>query len=100
MNKHATILHEVSPEQITSLLEGLQNQIKELKKDFEPKTPIEYLTRNEVSGLLKCDLSTIHNWVKKGKLKPYGIGHRIFFKRTDIENALVYLGKKGGSENE
>ena len=98
--KNATILHDFTPDQIASLFKGLQNQITELKKDFQPKLPIEWLTRNEVSELLKCDLSTLHNWVKKGKLIPYGIGNRIYFKRTDIENALVNLGKKKGGNDE
>lgn len=91
--KNSTILHEVAPEQITSLFEGLQNQLAELKRNFQPKQPTEYLTRNEVSELLKCDLSTLHNWTKKGKLTPYGIGNRIYFKRSDIENALTPLSK-------
>ena len=96
----STILRELSPEQITSLFAGLQNQLSELKVNFQPKQPTELLTRNEVSELLKCDLSTLHNWVKKGKLIPYGIGSRIYFKRTDIENALVCLNKKKGANNE
>lgn len=98
--KQSTILHDVNPEQITSLFEGLQNQLTELKANFQPVKPTELLTRNEVSELLKCDLSTLHNWVKKGKLTPYGIGSRIYFKRTDIENALVCLAKKKGACNE
>jgi excisionase family DNA binding protein len=95
-----TLIHNVTPEQITSLFEGLQNQIKELNQKFEPKQPTEYLTRNEVSELLKCDLSTLHNWVKKGKLIPFSIGNRIYFKRSDIENALVCLGKNNGGKDE
>lgn len=98
--KNSTILHEVSPEQITSLFEGLQNQIKELKENFEPKNPTEYLTRNEVAELLKCDLSTLWNWQKKGKLIPYGIGNRIYYKRSDIEAAIICLSEKKGGEND
>lgn len=96
----ATILHDFSPQQLAQLFEGLQNQLTELKANFQPVKPTELLTRNEVSELLKCDLSTLHNWVKKGKLIPYGIGSRIYFKRDDIENALVCLGKKKGANNE
>lgn len=99
MKSNSTLIHEVTPEQITSLFEGLQNQIKELQKDFEPKQPTEFLTRNEVAELLKCDLSTLWSWVKKGKLLTYGISNRVYFKRSDIENALVCLGKKKGAEN-
>ena len=40
----------------------IRNQLEELKNSFEPKTPNEYLTRNEVAEMLKCDLSTVHNW--------------------------------------
>lgn len=98
--KNATILHDFTPDQIASLFKGLQNQITELKKDFQPKLPIEWLTRNEVSELLKCDLSTLHNWTKKGKLIPFSLGNRIYFKRSDIESALVCLGKNKGGKDE
>lgn len=96
MVKNSTILHEVTPEQITNLFEGLQNQIAELKKNFEPKTPTEYLTRTEVAEMLKCDLSTIHNWTKKGKLIPYGIGNRVYYKRNEVEAVLVPFGQNKG----
>ena len=89
--KNTTILHEVSPDQITSLFNGLQKQLLELKQNFEPKKPLEYLTREEVSQFLKCDISTVSNWTKKGKLLPYGIGNRVYYKRTEVENALVPL---------
>lgn len=85
----STILHNVTAEQITSLFQGLQNQLTELKQNFEPKVPTEYLTRTEVSKLLSCDLSTIHNWTKKGKLIPYGIGNRVYYKRNEVEAVLT-----------
>jgi excisionase family DNA binding protein len=98
--KNSTIIHEVTPEQIVLLFEGLQNQLTELKQSFEPKTPNEYLTRNEVADLLKCDLSTIHNWTKKGKLIPYGIGNRVYYKRNEIEAVLKPFGKGKGADHE
>lgn len=98
--KKATILHDFSPEQITSLFEGLQNQLTELKANFQPKVPEEFLTRNEVAELLKCDLSTLWNWTKKSKLISYGIGNRTYYKRTEIESAMVCLNKKKGAEHE
>jgi helix-turn-helix protein len=91
--KNSTILHEITPEQIASLFEGLQNQISDLKKNFVPKEPTEWLTRNEVAELLKVDLSTLWNWQQKSKLVPFGIGNRVLYKRSDIEAKLVPLGK-------
>lgn len=89
--KNSTLIHDITPEQLISMFQDLQHQLAELKKNFEPKVPTEYLTRAEVKKLLKCDLSTIHNWCKKGKLKPVGIGSRVYFKRSDIEAVLVPL---------
>jgi hypothetical protein len=98
--KQSTIIHDVTPDEIANLFQGLQKQLTDLKMNFEPKKPTEFLTRNEVAELLKVDLSTIHNWCKQNKLIPFGIGNRIYFKRSDIENTLVNLGKKKGGIND
>ena len=92
MKTEATLIHHMTAEQLTKLFTDLQNQINELKLHYEPKQPTEYLTRKEVANLLKCDLSTIWNWSNKGKLIPYGIGNRTYYKRNDIELALTCLG--------
>lgn len=87
-------LIQITPEQLqAAILDGVQNQINELKKSFEPKQPTEYLTRNEVAKMLQIDLSTLHNWSKKGKLTAYGIGARVYYKRAEVENAIVKLQK-------
>lgn len=93
MQKNSTLIHDLTPEQITALFEGLQKQLTELKQNFEPKVPNEYLTRSEVAEMLKCDLSTIHNWTKKGKLKPYGIGNRVYYKRNEVEAVILPFGQ-------
>lgn len=85
---------------IENILLELSQTVNSIKQNFEPKQPTELLTRNEAKELLKCNLGTIHNWIKKGKLIPYGIGNRVYFKRSEIENALVCLGKKKGGEDE
>ncbi len=66
-------------------------EINSLKDQFQPKQPTEWLTRTEVKELLKVDLSTIHYWTKKGKLKSYGIGNRVYYKRSEVELAIIPL---------
>ena len=85
----STILNNVSADEIFSLFKDLQTKLDDLKNNFELKAPTEYLTRSEVAQMLKCDLSTIHNWTKKGKLIPYGIGNRVYYKRSEVEAALI-----------
>lgn len=67
----------------------IKSLLEEIKESFEPKKPTEWLTRKEVADLLKCDMSTVHNWTKKGKLKKYCIGDRTYYKRDEVEGALV-----------
>ncbi len=82
----------VTPEQLqNAIIAGVKIQIDQLKKEFQPKEPTVYLTRNEVKKLLNVDLSTVHNWTKKGKLKSYGIGSRVYYKRHEVEQSIKPL---------
>lgn len=84
----------VTPEQLqTAIIEGVKTQLQDLKKHFQPKEPNEYLTRVEVAEMLKIDLSSVHNWTKKRILQSYQIGGRVYYKRNEIENAIVELKK-------
>lgn len=65
--------------------------LDEFLKHFKPVQPAEYLTRKQVSDLFNVDISTVHNWCKNGKLKPLGLGSRVYFLRSDIEASLVPL---------
>lgn len=85
-------LIQVTPEQLQdAILKGVQIQLKELKQDFQPKCPTEYLTRSEVAELLKVDISTVHNWSKAGKLKRHGLGNRVYYKRSEVEESIIPL---------
>ena len=84
----------VTPEQLLNALsEGLQSQLEGFKEHFQPKEPTEYLTRKEVAQMLKINLSTLHHWVKAKKLKAYSISNRVYFKRTEVEQAIIHFNK-------
>lgn len=69
----------------TAILPDLK---RELSAEFQPKQPTEYLTRNEVCKLLQIDLSTLHRWRKESYLTAFGIGNRVYFKRSEIEELI------------
>ena len=69
----------------------LKTELEAVKKHLQPKQPNEYLTRKEVSEMLKIDLSSVHNWSKRGILKPHQIGNRVYFKMSEVENAIIQL---------
>jgi len=87
-------LISVTPQQLQdAIIEGVKKQLEDLKKNFEPKTPTEYLSRQETAELLKVDVSTIHNYTKRKILTAWGISGRVYYKRSEIENAMVKLKK-------
>jgi|TARA_R110000764_G_scaffold234517_1_gene328405 hypothetical protein len=69
----------------------IKTEFDAVKKHLQPKQPNDYLTRKEVSEMLKIDISSVHNWSKRGILKPLQIGNRIYFKLQDVENSIVQL---------
>jgi excisionase family DNA binding protein len=46
------------------------------------------MTRVEAAEFLNASLVSIRAWSKKGLIKPYTIGGRVFFKRSEIEASL------------
>ena len=74
----------------TDLITELKNSLipeltAQLSAQFQPIQPTEYLTRSEVCKLLKIDLSTLHRWRKDNTIPSYGMGNRVYFKRSEVD---------------
>jgi hypothetical protein len=83
---------QYTPEQLRSeISNGVKIQLDDFLKHFKPVQPAEYLTRQQVAKMFDVDLSTVHNWCKSGKLKPLGIGSRVYFLRSQVEASLKPL---------
>lgn len=83
---------QTSPEELQNqITQSVKNQLQDFLKLYTPKQPNEYLTRQEVAQMFNVDISTIHNWCKSKKLNPLGIGSRVYFLRSDIEQSLTPL---------
>lgn len=54
-----------------------------LKKDLTNR----YITREEVSKLLRISLPTLTDWCKIGIVKSYKIGNRVLFKEFEIDES-------------
>lgn len=81
-----------TPDQLLLEVEKrIDNKLDLLKKSFQPKEPTELMTRHEVASLLKVDISSIHNYTKKGLLTSYGLSGRVYYKRKEVESAIIQL---------
>ncbi len=83
---------QLNAEQLqTEILKKMKAELLELSKNFQPKTPEEYLTRQEVAKLCKVNISTVSNWKNDGVINAYGLGGRVYYKRSEIDKAMIKI---------
>ena len=88
--QNITQLYNITPEELKqSIIHEIRLELKEMSKKFQPVRPTEYVTRKEAAKILKVSLVTIHDWNKKGILKPYRLGNLIRYKRIELDKALI-----------
>lgn len=88
---------QVTPEQLRhQIVQDVKEVLKETSQVVPQKEIDKLLSRKDTSEYFGVDLSTLHNWAKSGKLIPFGIGSRVFYKMSDIEKALIPLNTKKG----
>lgn len=88
---------QLTPEQFEEVIKKVvKSQFESILKELPSEQKKEdYLTRKQVIALFQIPYSTMYNWINSGKLKPYGIGNRVYFLRSDIEKALTPLNQDG-----
>jgi hypothetical protein len=79
-------------ELLNDRLENIENLLHAIRTDAtRPPEPEELLTREQTAKKLKIDLATLHRWSKAGKLKPVGIGHRVYYRLSELMESLQPL---------
>lgn len=74
-------------ERITDAVKGL------IGETTTPKDEDRLLSREEVCDLLQINKATLWKYTKAGKLKSYGIGRRVYYKKVEVLNSLTPLKK-------
>jgi predicted DNA-binding transcriptional regulator AlpA len=81
-----------SPKQLQGeITASVKAQLEQFLKNYQPQQPKEYLSRKDVAKMFGVDISTISNWQKSKKLRPLGLGSRVYFLRSEVENSLIPL---------
>lgn len=71
----------------TILSETIKQEL-ENTKPVETKNDNDLITRKEVSILLNISLPTLNVYSRKGLLKSYRMGSRVFYKRNEVMDSL------------
>jgi hypothetical protein len=85
-------LFQVTPNELANLIsESVKTQIQELvnaTNKEQPKDENDLLSRKETADFFKVSLVSIHAWMKDGIIKPYKVGNRTYFKKSELINVV------------
>ena len=76
-------LNGITLEQLAEAVVKLQQQ-----PIAPPQPENELLTRDEVCRLLSFNKTTLHKHTRSGKLKSYGIGNRVLYRKSEVLQAV------------
>lgn len=88
-----------SPTELASLIaDGISKHLENLNRfnpSSEKDSPKEVMTRKETAELFSVSMVTIHDWVNSGIIKPYKVGNRTYFKRSELLSVMDLSNNKG-----
>lgn len=89
--ENSVLIEKVTQAQLIDVInQAVQKQFEELTREIHKvRDQEELLTREEAANLLKKNSSTLYLWTRKGKIPSYGIGNRVYYKRSEILDSLV-----------
>jgi hypothetical protein len=93
MQLNNVIADEIVARITADVKKDLTEFLEKFKSPPPPPIPTGYLTRTQVASLLSVNLSTVHNWTRSGQLHAVGIGARVYYERSRIEESLIHLNK-------
>lgn len=92
---HQVQFIQVSPQELANLIqESVRQSIPTTSLSSRESKQKEILTRIETANLFSISLVCLHDWVKKKILKPYKVGNKTYFKRSEVLEVLSSSNKQ------
>jgi hypothetical protein len=92
MARESIVLYNISPEELFTKLNELKREIiNNISTPQKDTVREELMTPEDVSLYFKRHKDTIKNWSKKKYLLKHGIGKAAYYKRSEVESAIIPL---------
>ena len=76
---------------LEQLAEALKPLLQSIATSNQKHPENELLTREEVCKLLSFNKTSLWKHTKSGKLRSYGIGNRVYYKRCEVLESVKPL---------
>jgi hypothetical protein len=79
-------LLNITTNDLTNLIkEGIKSELLDFKNSINPESlESPHLTRRQTADFFGVSLNCVNDWTRKGILKSYKVGQRVFFKRSEL----------------
>lgn len=67
----------------------LEKRLDKLPEMLEAMQAEDLLSRQQAMQFLDVSSATLDRWSKQGLINRYGIGGRVYFKKSEIINSLI-----------
>jgi hypothetical protein len=89
MSEHIIILQGTTPDALATLIaDRVKIEVAAIREKQNESDGEILFTRQEAKNFLSVDLSTLHLWGKQGRIPVYKIANRIYFKKSELIQAL------------
>ena len=89
LDSGANVTLSVTPADLREFALAIAKEIIDSTKEVvENPLQKDYFTMAEATGIFRVDFSTLYNWNRKGYLKSFKIGGRVYYRRSDVEALL------------
>lgn len=86
------ILTQIEIDQLKALIqEAIRSEVSQFKRLEVESSSEEFLTKKEVTELLKISISTLNSWVKEGVIPASRIGTRVRFSKKQIISSMKII---------
>lgn len=83
---------QFTPQQLQEVIgQAVSRQLEPFLNKLSEKEESDLLTKKEAAAFLSITQTTLDAWSKKGSFNSYGIGGRVYFKKSEIISALIKL---------
>jgi len=79
----SALIEKIVEEKLTNLSAKAK---KESNKDLT-----DFLTRREAAQYINVCITTIHNYLKTGKIKKHRIGNRVLISKKELDSSILLI---------
>ncbi len=65
--------------------------VEKVISEFNSKQEEKLLSSKEVCSILRISIPTLRSYCKAGKINKLMVGSKVYFKKSEIDNAIVQL---------